>query len=151
MSGTDALSGSVQTLRSSRISSSMAASRATDALSACFNRRYHPENPRIGKRCDASIVIAERLAQHFPCMHAQQRGSYGVDCRRQAEVDRRFDIGDGAGGRVWNLAEAMALAYFRCIERLLESPKKTDGDVGRLHPGHPVFANILHKYPGKDR
>src|ERR1700724_564463 len=119
MSLADTLWGSVQTLRSSRTSlgftipSSLAALPGADTMSACFYRCHHPENSRLGECCDARIVIAERLAQHFSCMRAQQRGSYGVDCRGQAEMNRRLDIGDGARGRVRNLAEAMALAYLR--------------------------------------
>src|SRR5664279_3347632 len=129
----------------------MTAVPATDAMSAYCHRCDHPENSRLGKRRDAGVVIAERLAQNFPRMLAQQGGGYGVDCRRQAEMNRRFDIGDVARSRVRNLAEAMAQAYFRSIEGLLDGPKIADGDIGRLHPGHPVFASILHKNAGKNR
>src|SRR5665811_561275 len=75
-----------------------------DAMSADLNRCYHPKNSRLGKRSDAGVVIAERLAQHFLCMLAQQGRGYGIDDRRQAEMDRRFDIRDRARGRVRNLA-----------------------------------------------
>ena len=76
-----------------------------DATSAVDWRS--PKNPRFGKRCDAAIVIAERLAQHCLGMLAQQGRRHGVSDRRQAETDRRFDVGDGARGRVRDLADAM--------------------------------------------
>src|ERR1700689_2149052 len=66
-------------------------------------------------------------------------------------MDGRFDIGNEARGRVRNLADAMALAHFRRVESLLDGPKIADGDVGRLHLRHPVFASILYKNPGEDR
>src|SRR5260370_41660393 len=84
-------------------------------------------------------------------MLTQQGRCYRIDHRRQAEMERRLDIGDGARGRVRNLAEAMALAYLRRIESLLDGTKIAHGDVGRLHLRHPVFAKILRKNPGEDR
>src|SRR5664280_2530867 len=86
---------------------------------------YRPKSTGVGKRGDATVVIAERLAQNVPRMFAEQRRGDGVDDRRQAEMDRRFDIGDRACGRVRYLTNAMALAYFRRVESLLDGPKIT--------------------------
>src|SRR6202035_718812 len=124
--------------------------RSASATSADVSRcSYRPKSARVGKRRDATIVIAERLAQHVFGMFAEQGRGDGVDDRRQAEMDRRFDIGDRACGWMRYLAEAMALAYFRRVERLLDGPKITDGDAGRLHFHHPILAIVLHENSGE--
>ena len=41
-----------------------------------------------------------------------------------------------------NLADAMPLAHFRRVEGLLNRAKIADGDIGRLHLRHPVFAQV---------
>jgi len=46
----------------------------------------------------ATIVIAENPAQH--CLCSPSRAPLWVNDRRQAEMERRFDIGDGARSRV---------------------------------------------------
>src|ERR1700682_2441420 len=88
------------------------------------------KGPRLGKRCDAGIVVAECLAQNVLCVLAQQGRGDWVGDRRQVETEWRFDIGDRACGGVRNLAEAMALAYFRRVECFFDGTKITDGDVG---------------------
>src|SRR5450756_2539629 len=66
--------------------------KGTVQTSANFNRCYHPKNPRLGKRCDARIVITEILPQDFLCMLAQQGRRDGIYGWREAEMERRFDI-----------------------------------------------------------
>lgn len=68
--------------------------KGTAQTSASSNSRYHPKSSRLGQRGDSRVVIAERFAQHVLCVLAKQRGGDGIDDRRQAESDRRFDIGD---------------------------------------------------------
>jgi len=45
-----------------------------------------PKSPGFGKRCDAALAIAQRLAQNFLCMLAQQRRRDRVGDRRQFET-----------------------------------------------------------------
>src|SRR5665213_829626 len=85
-----------------------------------FNRCYRPKDTRLGKRRDARVVITERLAQDFLRMLTQQGGGDGIDDRCQTEIQRCFNIGNASGGRVCNLADAMALAHLRRIESFLD-------------------------------
>src|SRR5271166_3628578 len=52
------------------------------------------KDPCLGQFHEAGIVIAERLAQDFPGMLAQQGRGDGVSDRRQAKLDRRFNVGN---------------------------------------------------------
>src|SRR5260370_11021921 len=114
-------------------------------------RSYRPKTARRGKRCDATIVITERLAQNLLGVLAQHGRRDGIDDGRLFETDRLFDVRHEACGRVRDLADAMPLVHLTRIEGLLDGAKIADGDVGRLHLRHPVLANVRSKNPGKDR
>ena len=108
---------------------------ATSGVGSC-----RPNSPRLGKRCDAALVIAKRLAQNFLCMLAQQRRCDRVGDRRQFQTDRLFDIRDRARGGMRDLADAMAFAHLPRIESLLDGTKIADRDVGAL-----IFATQLSR------
>src|SRR6266705_2626926 len=79
------------------------------------------KSPRLGQSRDAAVIIAERFAQHLVRMLTKQRCGHGIDGRRQAHMERRFDVRHGARGWMRNLAEAVAIAHLRRIEALFNS------------------------------
>src|ERR1700722_19577857 len=112
--------------------------------------QYLPEHTGFRQRRDLRLIIAERVAQHLSGVLAEQWRGHGVDDRRQRKIERGFDIRNGTGLGVRNLADAMTVARLGRVEGFLDGAQVTDGDIGRLHPGYPILAGVLRKKTGKD-
>src|ERR1700730_7466183 len=95
----------------------------------------------------ALVVIAQCLAQDLLGVLAQQWRRRWINRRRQAHIERRFDIGDHACSRMRNLAETMPFACFGRVEPLLHGSQIANRDVGLLHLGHPVLELVAGKDP----
>jgi len=104
-----------------------------------------PKDPRVRKRCDARIAIAELLLQNLPVMLAEQGRGNRVDDRRKGKIVRRFDVGNRSCSWMRDLAQAVPLAHLGRVEGFLHSAKVTNGDVVCFHFCHPVLTKILHK------
>src|SRR5207244_11304926 len=98
-----------------------------------------PESAHSSKPSKPVIAVAKCLAQNLLGVFAEQWRRYGINHGSQAHIERRFDIGDGASGRVRDTAQAMALARFGRIEPLLDRAKIANRYVGLLHLGHPIL------------
>src|SRR6202158_2839784 len=85
--------------------------RTDKSITASGVASRRPKDPRLGKRCDATIVITERLAQNFLCVLAQHGRRHGIDDRRLFETDRLFDVRHEARGRVRVLFTSLPLAH----------------------------------------
>src|SRR6266850_3664296 len=109
-----------------------------------------PESPRLGQGRDTSLIVAERLSEHFPGMLAEQRRRHGIDGWRQAHVQRRFNIWDSARGRMGNPAETMAVAHFRRVETFLYGAQIAHRYVGLLHLRHPMLKAVAGEDTGDD-
>src|SRR5690348_5024654 len=108
------------------------------------------ERASISKRGDALIIIAQCLAQYLPGVLAQQRRRRRIDSRREAHIERRFDIGNHPCSRMRNLAKTMPLTCFGCVESLLDGSQITNRNVGFLHLCHPILELVAGKDPGDD-
>src|SRR5918999_1440271 len=98
----------------------------------------------------SSTFLADRILEYFPGMLTQQRRRHGLDGWRQAHLQRRFNIGDSARGRMRDPAEAMAVAYFRRVESFLYRAQIANRYVGLLHLRHPVLKPVGRKDTGDD-
>src|SRR5205823_6868677 len=109
-----------------------------------------PESPRLGQGRDTSLIIAEGLSEHFPGVLAEQWRRHRIDGWRQAHVQRRVNIGDGARRRMRNAAETMTVAHFRRVEAFLDGAQIADRYVGLLHLRHPMLTTVAGKDTGND-
>src|SRR6267142_2286533 len=101
-----------------------------------------PESPRLGQGRDTAVVVSERLSKHFPGVLAEQRRRHGIDRRRQAHMERRFNVGNSARRRMRDPAETVAVAHFRSVEAFLDRAQIANRYVGFLHLGHPVLEPV---------